>query len=202
VDGFSFDALTRTLMTAGSRRRALTGVVSGTLGLVLGASVIDEAEAAKKCPPCKKRKKGKCKKKLPDGTACRGGSCQSGRCVVSACVPEPQLATCHGRCGTWINNCGQIVPCFTCTDGKQCLSNGSCAALCDFDLQNCPAGCFCGLPSTEVSSRCISGAAATCEEIPQSCTSSAQCPQGQHCQDVPCGPGGMVVHRCVPLCTA
>ena len=38
------------------------------------------ADAKKKCPPCRKRKKGKCKKRLPDGAACPGGICRSGSC--------------------------------------------------------------------------------------------------------------------------
>ena len=38
----------------------------------------------KACPPCKTRKQGKCKKKRPNGAACRGGTCQQGACIPSA----------------------------------------------------------------------------------------------------------------------
>src|SRR5215217_8689977 len=85
MDGTRADTLARSLTAAGSRRGALA-VLSGALGLILGASSIDEAEAKKKCPPCRKRKHGTCKRKKPNGTPCPGfGTCQGGKCVVPVC---------------------------------------------------------------------------------------------------------------------
>ena len=86
-DNSQFDALTRTLVTSGSRR-TLLGLVAA-----LGFGVAD-AEAKKKkkkkpCPPCKKRKKGKCKATLPDGSACSGGTCQGGTCLAVSPPPSP-----------------------------------------------------------------------------------------------------------------
>src|SRR5687767_13492606 len=87
MDGPRFDTLTRSLTTTGSRRRALGGLLLGSLGRL--GSRADEATAKKKpCPPCKKRKKGKCKKK-PDRTACNGGTCQGGNCVATQSPPPP-----------------------------------------------------------------------------------------------------------------
>lgn len=82
MDAFRFDTLTRFLRTSGSRRHALGGLLGSLLGLGRSRR---EATAAKKkpCPPCKKRKKGKCKKKLPNGTPCANGTCQSGSCVAA-----------------------------------------------------------------------------------------------------------------------
>jgi hypothetical protein len=72
MDGSRFDRLVVALTTTGSRRRALGGLLAGALGVI--GSPAEHAPAKKKpCPPCKKRKAGTCKKKLPDGTACRGG---------------------------------------------------------------------------------------------------------------------------------
>ena len=91
MDGARFDTLARSLIAIGSRRRALTAALGGSLGL-LSLDRRDEAAARKKaCPPCKKRKKGKCKKRLPDGTACAGGSCQAGSCVAATPPPSPRL---------------------------------------------------------------------------------------------------------------
>lgn len=45
------------------------------------------AKCKKKCGPCKRCKKGKCKPK-PNGTTCHGGACQGGACVADA-VPQP-----------------------------------------------------------------------------------------------------------------
>jgi hypothetical protein len=86
-----FDTLTRSLTTAGSRRRALAAL-GGALGTALSGSVVDGAAAKKKCPPCKKRKQGTCKKKKPNGSTCPGGTCQGGRCVAVAPPPVPVLA--------------------------------------------------------------------------------------------------------------
>lgn len=89
MDYNRFDALTRTMTAAGSRRQALAAALGGALAIALGAAPGQEAAAKKKpCPPCKKRKQGKCKKKLPDGTGCRGGACQNGSCVATAESPS------------------------------------------------------------------------------------------------------------------
>lgn len=135
MDGSAFDTLTKTLMTAGSRRRALGGVVLGVLGFLSSGS--DETEAKKKsCPPCKKRKKGKCKANVPEGTGCtdtsgRGGTCQGGSCVATVVPPPPESCPsgqkpCQGRC------IGLLICCddTDCPGGKTC-QNGSCG---------CPAG--------------------------------------------------------------
>ena len=60
MDGSTFDRLTRTVTTAGSRRRALGGVLASTLGLLGAGGEYAAAKKKKPCPPCKKRKKGKC----------------------------------------------------------------------------------------------------------------------------------------------
>lgn len=132
-----FDTLTRSLTTAGSRRRLVSGLLVGTLGrlLPLGAGPT-EAKKKKDCPPCKKKKDGKCKENKPDGTACEnGGQCQSGRCVPSQQSPPPpgEPLTCAESCAA---NC---VYCFNragntplCGDGyrvlcKPCSSDSDCA---------------------------------------------------------------------------
>lgn len=83
MDAACFDRLARSLTTIGSRRRALTAVVSGALG-VLSLAGPDDIEAKKKkpCPSCRKRKKAKCKGKLPDGTPCGNGICSAGTCAA------------------------------------------------------------------------------------------------------------------------
>src|SRR5215207_2778683 len=88
MDGRHFDTLTRHLSARLSRRTSLSLLAS--LGLSdLGAPDHAEAKRKKKrCPPCKTRKKGKCKKNKPDGTACPGGTCQNGGCVLTGCIPS------------------------------------------------------------------------------------------------------------------
>src|SRR5262245_42445334 len=90
MDGSRFDAFSRLLAEPGSRRRAFGAAFAGGLGLTL-LSVGQGAVAKKKkpCPPCKKRKKGKCKGLLPDGSVCAGGTCQGGSCLPTGSPPSP-----------------------------------------------------------------------------------------------------------------
>jgi hypothetical protein len=86
MDADRFDAIARAVRS-GSPRRTLLGL---GLGGVLAALGPDAIVAKKKaCPPCKKRKKGKCKANLPDGTACASGTCQGGSCVAASVPPSP-----------------------------------------------------------------------------------------------------------------
>jgi hypothetical protein len=82
MDADRFDALSRSLTASGSRRQAVAAFLGGVLGSAVGAALIEEATAKKRCSPCKKRKQGKCKK-VPNGTACAGGTCQSGHCAAA-----------------------------------------------------------------------------------------------------------------------
>lgn len=89
MDGSAFDRLTKTL-TEPRSRRGVSHILGGVaIGEALGLLGVAESTARKKkpCPPCKTRKKGKCKGKLPDGSPCSGGTCRSGDCV--AAVPPP-----------------------------------------------------------------------------------------------------------------
>lgn len=57
----------------------------------------------KGCPPCKKRKQGKCTGKLPNGAACPGGTCNGGRCVpfTGACAGTGGNAVSVSASGTY-----------------------------------------------------------------------------------------------------
>ena len=113
MDTDRFDALTRVL----SRRRGL-GVLTALGFSVLAAPARTEAKK-KACPPCKKRKKGKCKGTLPDGTACDGGTCQTGTCVTAPPPPGPPVspppplppfdAYCNGLHGNYCNASGKCA---------------------------------------------------------------------------------------------
>ena len=99
MDAARFDRLIRSLAGASlpaGLARLLSGLVLG--GSLGGRSLVTSDEAAarqkKPCPPCRKRKQGKCRGTLPEGSGCtdtagRGGTCQSGTCVVVVLVPSP-----------------------------------------------------------------------------------------------------------------
>ena len=97
MDSDHFASLTRSLTGARARRRAVAAMLGASLGL-LGRAHPDATAAKKRkkrksCPPCKKRKQGRCTGKKRDGTTCplpdAAGTCQRGRCVVSVTPPPP-----------------------------------------------------------------------------------------------------------------
>ena len=144
MDPIRFEALTRSLTAPGSRRKALAGALVGSLG-VLGLAHSEDAAAKKKCPSCKKRKKGKCKPK-PNGATCAGGSCLGGRCVTCNDGLKNGSETdvdCGGsckRCGNGrsclvANDCASGTctggVCVTCTPNQLCGSDARGSCRCD-----------------------------------------------------------------------
>jgi hypothetical protein len=144
MDSSRFDDLARWLAAVRSRR-ALTRLLGGG-ALVAPLAALSRGEAAaknkKSCPPCKKRKKGKCKGTKPDGTPClseNGGICQSGRCVPPVLTsplpppppppPPPLPATCFNgiKDGTETAvDCGGSCP--RCATGQTCLVANDCVS--------------------------------------------------------------------------
>jgi hypothetical protein len=193
-----FDDLLRTAMGAASRRGLLCGLWYGLVAVLPLGFADAEANNRKKKRKHKKNRSGKCRPTCIDrtcgddgcggscGTCAAGQLCQGGTCI---CAPEPRNTTCGGRCGDRINNCGEIIGCPTCSGGRVCLSNGSCATVCPGD--SCPSGCGCSISTTEGQSHCIANGGPPGEE----CMSTADCPFGQHCQGVM--PSG---NRCIGLC--
>lgn len=184
MEGFAFARLTRFLSLAGSRRRALGSLLVGPLG-VLGCQREQGAAKKKKpCPPCKKRKKGKCKGTLPDGTVCVGGTCQGGSCVAETPPLQPPDPTCSDgiRNGSESDiDCGGS--CSRCANGRRCNGRDDCiGALC---INNVCTSC------NAIDNECFSDShgACTCQNgiIGPVCTSSeplatnvplADCPPG------------------------
>jgi len=76
--------------------------------------------------------------------------------------------------------------------GKKCLSNGSCAIVCTVN-EDCPStDCNgCSNPDIDGVRHCIVGAL----QPFVTCTTTAKCPQGSHCQDL-----GAAKPVCISLC--
>jgi hypothetical protein len=215
MDGSQFDTLLRGLTTARSRRGAVLGLLGGTLGL-LGFSDTEAKKHKKKkkkhgggspppSPPVSPPTSGcqpHCQGKQcgDDGCGSVCGGCGTGQVCTSGtcCIPEPVGNTCAGRCGTWTNNCGQSVPCAACPAGKVCLSNGSCSTPCP-NFGVCPAGCSCTPPNGEGAQICAQNEA-SCADLPQPCTTTTDCPVGQHCITTGCGQNNTDVLRCGRVC--
>ena len=170
MDGLRVDAISRALGT-GHARRALFATLGPVASVVFAVGVGRDESAAKK-----KRKRKKKRHASPP----------------TSCVPESPVATCAGRCGTWLNTCGQYVSCPACTDGKVCLSNGSCGIACTAS-DTCPTGCGCTTATPEGPRYCIQSL--SCRD--QSCESTGLCPLGSVCNVTPTGVCG---HICSLLC--
>lgn len=190
MDSKQFDALTRAL----SSRRSIVGAsVAALLGLA-GANEIAAHDAGRACKrlndpkrrrACLRRARAHNRRHRPQPTS-------------PACVPQPLAVTCAGRCGTVLNNCNQATACFLCPTGKDCLANGTCARPCSTSLV-CPNLCACPtVPTVEGGQHCISFNQTCAVEMKQVCSSTTECPVGQHCQETACS--GPNRKRCVSVC--
>lgn len=139
----------------------------------------------------------------PDGSGqtCQGGHCAcpsghkdcGGDCIpLNACCDDDDCDGCE-VCEN--QTCVVSACCPKCPSGQECLSNGSCATVCveQADCTGCSGGC--SFASVEGPQHCIESVFA-CENIPQVCTSTSECPIGQHCQPTTC----FDEKRCFPLC--
>jgi hypothetical protein len=187
MDSDRFDSLARSLLAGLNRRTLLGAAFAGVLGIIRDGT-IEAKNKKKKCPPCKKRKKGKCKGKKPDGMACRGGSCQNGRCV-SGC---PNGATsCGGVCANLQSdeaNCGSCgTSCAAnevCQTGR-CFPRGICPSftqICTGAQHSCAATCKCA-SSVEGNTLCVQNEPFCSAPLPF-CQTSANCAPGKACIDV------------------
>jgi hypothetical protein len=188
LDAHRFDNLVKSLHT----RRSFVGLIAG-FGALLGVGLDDEAAAKKckkKCGPCKRCKKGKCKPKPGSPSCGRCSVCRAGECTAlcsaAECFGDGDEARCFFTCDP---------PCHTCS---QCNQNtGQCDPLCPQD--DCIDD-FCRFqcePPCGDCSNCIRG------------TCFALCPDGVACVDnlcqTPCSPNcpagkGCIGGECFPVC--
>jgi hypothetical protein len=193
MDGTQFDALARSLATKGSRRRALIGLVSGTLGL-FGASV--EEAAAKNCKKIKnKQKRKKCLAKAKPSPPC------TRNCAGKTCGDDG----CGGSCGDCFRGSCQGGICI-CPTGEE-VCNGACIARCaelelrDPDTCDCCTGNGdpCGLGSQCCSDLCANSECHGRNGL-EDCTFGAQCQSGV-CEAGKCTCDGDICGgTCVPGC--
>lgn len=223
MDSGRFDTLVRSFTRLPSRRDILHGFIGAGAGL--GGLRLETAGARRKHH--KKRKNPKpqgppsppaptctprCgRKRCGDdgcggscggcgaGQFCRTGTCCTPRSTKDICTFDCGInAPCPGRCDT-LNNvgtCGQTVAC-SCPAGQTCLSNGSCGQVCA-SVNDCPgpfSNCSNCDASTEGPKHCTENFP-NCSE--PTCTSTADCPVGSHCQPTTCGPNHND-NRCVAL---
>jgi hypothetical protein len=102
-----FDTLTKTFAGRFSRRGLLVVAAGGAMGMADLVEVPDAA--ARKCPPCRTKKRGRCRKKRPNGTPCgEGKTCQRGVCATCLADFEPCTQTPVDRCCS--GHCSHVQP--------------------------------------------------------------------------------------------
>jgi hypothetical protein len=174
MDAKHFDALLRALTNRSSRRGIGLTLASFGLGATFGVGPISEVEA-KKCPPCRKKKRGKCKRRKPTGTPCEEGRgiCDRGSCSCGDGPTCPPQQVCVA---------GHCFPQGTCPEGtRACVPETGTA---------CGDDCFCAL-SAEGNTVCIESGGlciqfSNCETAAacSTCQTTADCTPGEACIDI------------------
>jgi hypothetical protein len=208
MDGIRFDALARSLSIPGSRRRALGGLLLGSLGLLSRTEAEDaiahnlkakckkkSGEAKKKC--LKKAKKHQATHSGPPSTLSGGSGCTPD-CAGKACGDDG----CGGSCDCTGGTCDNGV--CTCTGNTE-LCGVTCEPLCPGDEARNPTTCECCVivgqicDPRAVNSRCCSG---PCEPNPVGDPDTGTCSgktAGESCEfDGQCSGGNCTGGFCQP----
>jgi hypothetical protein len=126
MDGGRFDCLIRSLGPT-SGRRAVVGFLSGLALRAAGLPLAHPVIAGKRrCKPCQRKKRGKCRRKRPDGTLC-GADTQGGilRCCNGGC-PQPTCLAVGTSCGA-LSQEECLTAC--CSGALECQARGGCACV-------------------------------------------------------------------------
>ena len=165
MDGTRFDALLRRAVE--SRRSLLGGAMLAVSGMALGAeSSAKHGKRKKKCPECKKRKKGKCKSNPgKNGVICATDKvCKNGGCVGFDATCSVGASSCNGgnvSCGPNVSDCscyqrvaiggtacgitGSFTACSQpgCADDEDCGPGQACIVSDGPGCNSCPSGSVC-----------------------------------------------------------
>jgi hypothetical protein len=207
MDPQRFDALARTLATSGSRRRVLTGLAAGALGMIgigaeartcTGAGTVCRENAnccSGYCGPQDASGRRRCACVAPT-VACDGrcvdpataylsdvGNC--GACGKSCSRTRCQIATCvNGVCGLAPDS---VMVGRSCDDGNRCTVNDVCRA--DGSCAGTAVTCT---PQDQCHSAACNQATGACDQTPLSgiaCNDGDPCITGETCTVGVCGGG-------------
>lgn len=187
-----FDALTRSLPAARSRRAILIlGLaLPSWSGLIPGreeATARQRKRCRKPCGPCRRCRRGRCQSR-PDGIACGDGkACVAGVCrlIPPTCSDGIQNSDetdvdCGGSCGS------------TCINGRACAGDGDCQSghCVSLVCRECAAPAHCGAGRDCVGGSCciVNGF-----DAEHACSDNGQCCSGNcatHTFGTTCRPAG------------
>jgi hypothetical protein len=184
MDADRFDALTRALTAAGSRRRALALAVSGMLAPLISLGDTDARKSVKKCKKIdKKKKRKKCLKKARRANPCQDGvkngnesdidcggtcprctagqicnsrdDCTTGLCVAGACAQCVVTADCG------LHSDGLQCFCRDTPGGQRFCTEQTCRPFAGDSCANCVAGEECLVAGGGADRECCTPCGAT-----------------------------------------
>jgi hypothetical protein len=194
LDADRFDALTRTLTVASSRRRALVATLGGVLGL-LGLATAQNAEA-KNCKKIKnKNKRKKCLKQARCIPTCAGKQCGDDGCGGScgSCT-DPCTECTDGVCVATLLGaaCSTETPPSVCVSGRCALPcQAACGATCNLCAATSASGpliLFC------------TGSSGGCSTLTKPCYDHDDCAANELCTRTGCPAISGTTNRCHTLC--
>jgi hypothetical protein len=143
-----FGALARRLAVTASRRGLLARL---TTGLAATIALADrDGVVAKSCPPCRKKKHGRCKKKRRDGAPCGNNNrCRNGHCDPNACTADCSGTPGPRPCGPPGSSC----QCVNVVEGTSACVKNQPGEACGTETV-CNPGLICGIPCTTYLSSC------------------------------------------------
>ena len=201
MDPQRFDALTRRLSRAGSRRLVLTALAGGAFGQLLGLPranrVAASGECGNACPPAKPCCiKGKCREKCGDDDLGNPRCCPD--CFVEVLLTGPDLEhpiCCESSGGTICehNKPGKADD-HCCYDDQLCVKGKCCCNNCE-GVKKCAGKC-CAIASCCNGKCCEKGYVCatkngkmTCVRANRNCHGDGECFSGEHCLDGKCCSG-------------
>jgi hypothetical protein len=132
MDSRHFDALTKTLFAAGTRRGVLGALASlPVVGELIALFNEDEADGQGRRQRRKKRRRRRRKHHK------------------NTCKPQSKAMTCAGTCGLVKNNCKMTVNCGFCPTGQCCSGDGTCGACLVFVTSDAYLGNLGGLSGAD-----------------------------------------------------
>jgi hypothetical protein len=187
MDETRFDALTRSLSTPGSRRRAVGGILTAVVGLLRGLELYEGTahDPRKRCKKLKGEKKRKCLKqaKAHNATHTTASSCgpcpligqvcnAAGQCACPADKPEVCRGACAASCTTGVTvrnpeNCRCCIPSGDASGGSRenCCSENQSSGICLGHLRPAP----CSIHEQCNSHNCVYGTCEDCTRLNDYC---------------------------------
>jgi hypothetical protein len=210
VDSDRFDILTRSLTRAGSRRRALSGVLLGSLGLLgwQGGAGVGAHDLKDKCKKKSGEAKKKCLKKAKKHNRQHADETALVTCSPSCAGKQCGDNGCGGSCGACGNPCtecrgglcvakAQGTACGTATAPAQCIA-GRCALECG---PACLATCnACASTTAPQAGFCADEPAAGCGGLTKPCLNHDDCEANELCRATSCPAIEGTTNRCQTLC--